>query len=292
MSNIATYTIELRKIIDLYGKDTVKAWFKDYDISNYLTKEQVNQIGLADVFDKDKLANMILNHYYMREIGFETPALFKHYVKTTMEEIMEKYAFLIYSNSFDYNILNNVDYTETYTRDIIADNNIKDNLSSNTTNNTQSNSNDNETINNDTIFNGKQDTNNNSNSSGLRVGSDTPQGQINKMEILQGNYASITTANEDTENNTTTNTQNDKTTNNSERDNTSVFSGSSTQHSNASNTSTSNSNSKTDYNFRRVGNMGYFNTTNQKLIEQYRQNIITIYTSIINDLNILFFALY
>lgn len=70
---MATYTIELRKIIDLYGEDTVKSWFKDYDLANYLTKEQLQEIGNADVFDKDKLAHMILNHYYMREIGFETP---------------------------------------------------------------------------------------------------------------------------------------------------------------------------------------------------------------------------
>lgn len=34
---------------------------------------------------------MIEDHYFMREIGFETPMLFKHYLNTRMREIMPKY---------------------------------------------------------------------------------------------------------------------------------------------------------------------------------------------------------
>lgn len=34
---------------------------------------------------------MIEDHYFMREIGFETPMLFKHYLNARMREIMPKY---------------------------------------------------------------------------------------------------------------------------------------------------------------------------------------------------------
>ena len=31
---MAKYTIELRKICDIYGREEVEKWFKDYDIKN------------------------------------------------------------------------------------------------------------------------------------------------------------------------------------------------------------------------------------------------------------------
>lgn len=73
---MATYTIELRKICELYGRNEVENWFKDYDISDYLTSEQIMQIEKFNVWSKDRLARKIVDHYYMREIGFETPRTF------------------------------------------------------------------------------------------------------------------------------------------------------------------------------------------------------------------------
>ena len=92
----------------------------------------------------------------MEQIGFETMGLFKHKVKITMKEIMESKLPLIYSASIEYDPLVNVDFTETMDR----------NVSSNGT------------------------------SSGLNVGSDTPQGQISKASILAGDYATGTSASE------------------------------------------------------------------------------------------------
>ena len=54
----------------------------------------------------------------MREIGFETPGLFKHYAKVSMQEIMERQFPKIYSNFLEYDPLSNVDFTEEYTREI------------------------------------------------------------------------------------------------------------------------------------------------------------------------------
>lgn len=164
---MARYTIELRNVISLFGESTVKSWFKQYELSDFLTDEQIAIVTEAGIFDKDKLAEQILDHYYMEEIGFETPALFKHYAKVKMREIMEAKAPLYYSAAIEYNPLHSVDYTETMDRD--------------------------------TTSSGTSDSTTNANGSGLTVNSDTPQGQISKTTILAGNYASDTSANESTE---------------------------------------------------------------------------------------------
>lgn len=106
---MANYTIELRRICDIYGRDEVEKWFKDYNIANYLTPKQIEQIEKFGVWSKDRLAEKIVDHYYMREIGFETPSLFKHYAKVTMQEIMERQFPKIYSNFLEYDPLSNVD---------------------------------------------------------------------------------------------------------------------------------------------------------------------------------------
>lgn len=164
---MARYTIELRNVISLFGEETVKSWFKQYELSDFLTDEQIAIVTEAGIFDKDKLAEQIVDHYYMEEIGFETPALFKHYAKVKMREIMEAKAPLYYSAAIEYNPLHSVDYTETMDRD--------------------------------TTSSGTSDSTTNANGSGLTVNSDTPQGQISKSSILAGNYASDTSANESTE---------------------------------------------------------------------------------------------
>lgn len=159
---MAKYTIELRRICELYGREEVENWFKSYDISDYLTPIQIEVLEKNKVWSKDRLAKKIVDHYFMREIGFETPALFKHYALVTMQEIMEKYLLLIYSKYLEYDPLSNVDYEETYTREIQGE--------AQNTGNSKSNS--------------------NSNSNGYNVSNDTPQTNINKQNLLNGKYAS------------------------------------------------------------------------------------------------------
>lgn len=174
---MAKYTIELRELFTplkfnppLFTREEVENWFKDYNLEEYLTQDEIKTIIKAGVWNKNKLARQIVDHYYMREIGFETPMLFKHYVKVEMEEIMEEYLPLIYSNSIKYDVLTNVDFSETYEAN-------RDNTG--TSNSTSSSS-----------------------SSSLGVNSDVPQGQISKAAILNGAYASSTGASEN-ENSTT-----------------------------------------------------------------------------------------
>ena len=216
---MAKYTMELRKVIDLYGRDTVESWFKDYNLSYYLRPNEIESIQDANIWSKDRLASKICDHYFMREIGLETPALFKHYAKVYMQEIMEEKLPLIYSASINYDVLVNVDYTETYERDI-------------------------ESI--------GESTNN---ASGLSVSSETPQGQIKKSAVLAGAYASATGASETESSSNDNNTTNES------------------------------------YVKKIKGNTGSLSTS-QKLIEQYRQNIIAIDREIIEELDKLFMGLY
>ena len=87
---MATYTMELRKVCDYYNREEVENWFKSYNLRDFLREDEIQSIETAGLWNKDRLARKIVDHYFMREIGFETPALFSHYAKVTMQEIMEE----------------------------------------------------------------------------------------------------------------------------------------------------------------------------------------------------------
>ena len=196
---------------------------------------QIEQLAKFNVFNKEKLARMIVDHYYMREIGFETPALFSHYAKVTMQEIMESYLLTLYTKFLEYNPLSSVDYDETYTREIEGEAENE----------------------------GNSNSTSNSNSSGLNVSSDTPQGQINKTEVLQGKYASNVNANENEASiNDETNTLNKGKSKTIEK-----------------------------YTHHMEGDNGVI-VTNQYLVREFRELSINIYREIIDDLQDLFMGLY
>lgn len=167
---MAKYTMELRELISTFGEDEVKSWFEQYELSDYLTQEEIAVIEERGVWSKEKLTQRIIDHFYTREIGSDAIGQWMLFVKDKMHEVMETYVPLIYSSSIKFDPLVNVDYTEQY--------------------------------------DGSNDSTNTSNSkstgSGLTVNSDTPQGQISKANILNGSYASSTGANE-TENDITDN---------------------------------------------------------------------------------------
>lgn len=85
---MSDYTVTLKRVCDVYGKQSVLNWFKSYSLYDYLTIDEVSTIGYLKVFSPDTLAEMILNHYYFSEIAFETPEMFKHFVITKLREIM------------------------------------------------------------------------------------------------------------------------------------------------------------------------------------------------------------
>lgn len=157
---MATYTIELRRVCDLYGREEVEKWFKDYEISHYLNPKQIETMSKHNIWSKDRLAQKIVDHYYMCEIGLETPALFKHYAKVKMQEIMERYLPIIYTNAIEYDPLESVDYTTTEERTIDGD------------------------------ASGNSKSNSKNNGSGLNINNNTPQTKITAQDLSTGAYAS------------------------------------------------------------------------------------------------------
>ena len=216
---MSKYTVELRKIVANTSRQEVESWFKDYELSDYLTADEIQVITDRGTWSKDKLAKKIVDHYLMREIGLETVGLFKHKAKVAMHEIMEEKLPLIYSNSIQYDPLVNVDFTETY-HSLGSSNSTSDNSGE-----------------------------------GLTINSDTPQNRITLENIKTGEYASSTSGTE------------------------------------TSNSITDHSQASQDYTRTQRGNSGTL-TTAQKLVQQYRENIIMIDRDIIRDLESLFMQIY
>lgn len=120
--------------------------------------------GLKDypIFDeeyRDHLNDMILKHYYMAEIGFETANLFKQYLNNKMNEIMPYYNTLykLQGDLLESGINQNVNLTETYTHNVSTEGTSKSNSNS---------------------------TNENKN-----VSQNTPQGNLTQQNINNFSYA-------------------------------------------------------------------------------------------------------
>ena len=231
---MAHYTIELRKLIYYYGLPEIESWFSDYELSDYLTESQIQTIENAGIWSKEKLATNIVEWYYMREIGLETPALFEHYAKATMKRVMEKYLPVIYSKCLNYNPLHNIELSETLEKE-------GEESGSNSSSNSSSSS---------------------SSASSLTIGSDTPQGQITKENILNGTYASSTSANESE---------------GSSEDSSSSESEGTLSKSESYTKNINGKDSRKSY---------------QELIKEYRDNIVDINSKIISELDSLFMGLY
>ena len=122
--------------------------------------------GLKDypIFDEEyrpHLNDMILKHYYMSEIGFETAALFKQYLNNKMNEIMPYYNTL-YKLQKDLlssggAIDQNVNLTETYSHNVTTE--------------------------------GTSESNSNSTNENKNVSQNTPQGNLVNQNINNFNYA-------------------------------------------------------------------------------------------------------
>lgn len=161
---MSNYTIQLRKCCDLYGRDTVESWFSSYNLEDFLTENQINIIQKAGLFTKEKLAKRIVDHFFMREIGYETTGLFRQQILVKMEEIMEEYLPIIYTASEEYDIFSDVDYTETY----------------------KMTGNDKSTA----TGGGTNTSNSTSNNNSLSILNDTPQGATKIEDTKSGKYAS------------------------------------------------------------------------------------------------------
>ena len=140
---MAKYTTTIKSLID----NNFDFGLKDYPIFDEEYREHLN--------------DMILKHYYMSEIGFETAALFKQYLNNKMNEIMPYYNTLY---KLQKDLLNsggaidqNVNLTETYTHNVTTEGNSQSNSTSNNEN--------------------------------KNVSQNTPQGNLTEQNINNFNYA-------------------------------------------------------------------------------------------------------
>lgn len=231
---MADYTILLKDLFtpnrfgfSYFTRAEVESWFMDYELSDYLTAEQIEKITKAGMWSKEKLASKIVDHYFMREIGYETPALFQHFAKIKMKEIMEYELPVVYSNSLEYDPLESVLFDITETRKIKGT--------------------------------GESSSESNSNGTGLSIASDTPQTNINKEDILSGQYASQTNASES---------------------NTGVTGNTSTE-----------SETQEEFTHHEQGNKGVLDSY-QKMLVDYRKSLVAVDREIIEQLNELFMGIY
>lgn len=231
---MSKYTTELRWIVE-----------NGYDL-------QLNEYPIFDENYRQKLNQKIINHYYFREIGFETVGLFRFYLKQTMNEIMPYYNQLYESALLEIDPLNTINFTETLTRTKIG--------------------NDTKNFNEDTTVNSNGDSNSNSTKSTnfKDIESDTPQGMLSIGNIdgeLYASYARIS-KNEDTTSSTahqeTTDTQNRK------------------------NDEKINREDNENYTRTEIGNR----ESQSELLIKYRQTFLNIDMQVINELNDLFMGLY
>ena len=124
---------------------------------------QLNDYPIFDEAYRATLNKNILDYYYMSEIGFETPALFRHFLKTTLNVIMPKYNAIYNAQlSLLQNSLGNVDLTESLEREVEH----------------ESSSNSSSTGNNKNLF------------------QDTPQGQLASTDIEDQKWATNLTLNQ------------------------------------------------------------------------------------------------
>ena len=173
---MSKYTTELRYLIE----NNFDIGLKDYPIFDENYRESLNQ--------------KIINHYYFREIGFETAELFKRYLNNTMNEIMPYYNQLFKSELLEFNPFYNVDKTVTADKN---NNSVSDFVGNISGKNTQTADTENTQTN-----NGKQQTTTAATSTGESVGnstttnrnknvsSDTPQGFLSINSIDNETYAS------------------------------------------------------------------------------------------------------
>lgn len=217
---MSVYTVEVRYICEVEAGLIQTSGYNDVD--EVIDKSWGKIFKKFPIFDeayREGLCKKILNHYYTREIGAETTALWKFWLNQKMNEIMPYYNKLYLSEQLKYDPLHEIDFTREIhenTSNNGEGNNSRNGKASNT--NTTADSTDNyfraentdvktpditrvvtdETENTQT---NTGSTTINSSTNGQELFSDTPQGSIDNL--ANGNY--LTSAKMNT---TTTNTTN------------------------------------------------------------------------------------
>lgn len=243
------------------------------------------ELGLNDypIWDEEYrnvLNDKIIKHFWFREIGFETPGMFKFYLNRTMNEIMPYYNKLYATTIYEYNPIHNADYVEEY--DISRTNRNESENGTSVTGSGSDTSNGN--THSETTNHSESETNTNATDKIVEI--DTPQGTVNlsgmtvNSEVvaskvkLNDNSATSSGSADDTQSNDTTVENTSSFSNASNSNSTGVMSGESTE----------------SYLRKLKGNYGV--KTSQSMIQEERDLIINIDMKIISELDSLFMQLW
>lgn len=233
---MSRYTIELRYLIE----GNYDLGLKDYPIFDESYREQLN--------------NKIIQHYYFREIGFETETLFKNRLNQKMNEIMPYYNQMYESSKLKIDPLSTIDLEEVFSRKskTTGEGTSSTSGTGNNTNNFNST---------DTTDYGK-----------ISKFSDIAQAQTTPNEILNDKYLTSATVDDGQDKNTNTGTNTSQT------------------ESTTSGTSTDKRNLDEDTTLTRKGNNG--TASESELLNMYRETFLNIDMMIIDDLDELFLGIW
>lgn len=248
-------TIELRELVE----NGVDLW--DFDYPSFYKGEE-----------KKAFEQKVIDHFYMRQIGAETPGRFLHYFRRTMREIMpyyiQRYQSVELMNDPEIRPLDNYNMIEEYSE--TASETGSENLTANGTNTSS------------TQHTSEAQNQTSGKNKGISVRSDTPQNKIDLLISMEsdtiGAIEYATEINQTHDQNQTTGSEN--------------LTGSSSGTDTMSQTSTGEKSTEGErkHTLTRRGNIGV--TTYAQLLEGYRQTFLNIDMEVINELEICFLGVY
>lgn len=249
--NTPKTTIELREIIE----SGVDIWDFEFPVGGFNTN-QIRPVEFMLDFKK-----RFEDHFWFRQIGFETVGRFKHYLKTKVCEIMPYYYDLYNSAEIMKDIedpFGNVNITETFSEISKGSSQGTSTGAGKTTNTASENS--------------QSNGSSNSSTFGTEISSDTPQGEISNIERFM------------------TNAKKNDNGHDSIDEHASESSSESESNSESSSDSSASSENEITRTINRKGNHGV-NTYAHDMLE-YRQILFNIYDMMFKDLNCLFLGVY
>lgn len=322
---MSVYTVEVRYICEVEAGMTQNVGFNDIDeVIDKSWNKIFKNFPIFDESYREGLCKKILNHYYTREIGAETVALWKFWLNQKMNEIMPYYNKLYISEQLKYDPLHEIDFTRTISENTNDSSDGKSNKngkasdtdtgSSATDNYFKAENTDVNTPNITRTVTGETEntatqtgsTTTNTSTNGQELHSDTPQGSI--QNLSDGNYLTDATMSSNTTDSTVTvDTTNKNDGRNVTQD---VTEGTETdKHTKLESTLTNNrtsniqehlSSDTEDFSKTNVGIREYIEHINgknssasyAKLIQDYRNSLLNLDMDIIFELKDLFMNIY
>lgn len=283
---MSKYTTEVRYICETLSGMEESGGYSSVNAAIAGSRQQIFDFTYP-IFDdeyKEVLESKILKHYYTREIGFETYGLWKLKLDTKMNEIMPYYNQMYESARLEFDPLADTDLTKTNTGSGTK-------TDEGTLKKTGTQSDERDIADTGDILNEHEDTrtlNTTDSTHNTSRFSDTPQGGIDGMSAVDEHDMWITNATIDngslTKGGTIKDVGTKRDTLNTKRDDDNV------RTLNLTDTRDFTIVSTDDYVEKLVGRRG-FNSPN-KLLKEFRENMLNIDMMVINDLADLFFGLW